>query len=153
MQICFGSVPVLHRCIPTGKNVPTETVKELYGLLNSWDIAQQFVSDMYKAWPFIFLSTVLALVLSIIMIALMHYLTKIVSWLICIFVMITSILLSIALWWSYYRIKYKANDKVEYSLLEEFVRNETAIYTLAILATIFMVGINLFYNNINYQSI
>lgn len=49
------SSPVLHRCIPTGKNAPGEQVVEMYDLVNSWSAAQQALSDLYVTWPFILL--------------------------------------------------------------------------------------------------
>ncbi len=65
----------------------------------------------------------------------MHWLTHLISWLICIFVVIASVAITVVLWMTYYNIKDVQNE----SLLQEFVRNETAIYVLAIIATIVMV--------------
>lgn len=101
----YESKPVLHRCVPTDKDAPGKSVRELYGLLNSWDATQQLLSDLYTTWPVVLLLVFIALVFSIILIALMHWLTKLVSWLICIFVAIASIALTIILWWTYYSIK------------------------------------------------
>ncbi|XP_055376186.1 choline transporter-like 1 isoform X2 [Condylostylus longicornis] len=135
----YESTPVLHRCLPTGKNAPKEMIKNAYKLLNNWDIAQQFLSDLYKTWPIMALLASFALLLSIILVAFMHWLTKIVSWLICIFVVIASIAFTVVLWWAYYSMKQKKDLSVKYSMLEEFLRNETAIYVLAIIATIIMI--------------
>lgn len=57
----YESTPVLHRCIPTGKNAPGEQVREMYDLVNSWSAAQQLLSDLYVTWPFILLMSVGAL--------------------------------------------------------------------------------------------
>lgn len=78
------------------------------------------------------------LVLSIVIIALMHVLTSIISWLICILVVISSVAITVVLWWTYYSIRHDGNLEV-HSLLQEFVRNETAVYVLAIMATVVMV--------------
>lgn len=77
--------------------------------------------------------------LSIVIIALMHWLTHLISWLICIFVVIASIAITVILWMTYYNIKHDLDVNEAHSLLQEFVRNETAIYVLAIIATIIMV--------------
>lgn len=135
----FESTQVLHRCMPNSANVHLKQVKDAYKLLNSWDVAQQFLSDVYKTWPIMIMLSVLALLISIVLVAFMHYLTKIVSWLICIFVIIASVALTAVLWWSYYRLKHKQDLNIKYSMLEEFVRNETAVYVLAIIATIVMI--------------
>lgn len=40
------SKPILHRCIPTkGKII------DAYDTINSWSVAQQLFSDVYKTWP------------------------------------------------------------------------------------------------------
>lgn len=69
----------------------------------------------------------------------MHVLTSIISWLICVFVAISSICLCGILWWTYYNIKHNVDINAKHSLLQEFVRNETAVYVLAIIATVVMV--------------
>lgn len=73
--------------------------------------------------------------LSIILIGLLHYLTHIISWLICIFVGVASIALTVLLWWTYYDIKNK-KEHAELSQLAQFVQNETAVYVFAIIATV-----------------
>lgn len=130
------STPVLHRCVPKGN---VEYTKELYGLLNSWDIAQQFLGDIYSTWHYIAILCGFALLLSIVLVIMMHWLTRIVSWLICILVIVASTALCAVLWYAYYNIKHKVDLKVHYSMLEEFIRNEQAVFVLAILATITMV--------------
>lgn len=69
----------------------------------------------------------------------MNWLTHLISWLICIFVAIASIGITGILWWTYYDIRHTSDSKVKWSILEEFVRNETGVYVLAIIATIVMV--------------
>lgn len=69
----------------------------------------------------------------------MHYLSTIISWLICVLVVIVSACLTGTLWWAYYSVKAKHQMEIKYSFVEEYLRNETAIYVLAIVATIVMV--------------
>lgn len=52
---------------------------------------------------------------------------------------IASIGITGILWWTYYDIRHTSDSKVKWSILEEFVRNETGVYVLAIIATIVMV--------------
>lgn len=49
----YQSTPVLHRCIPNGRNAPKDQVRDMYDLVNSWSAAQQFLSDLYVTWPLI----------------------------------------------------------------------------------------------------
>lgn len=130
--------PVLHRCIPTGKNAPLKGVKDLYSLISSWDFVEQTARDLYKSWHIIALVCVISLVLSVILIGLLHYLTQIISWLICIFVAVASIAITVLLWMTYYDIKNK-KDHAELSQLAQYVQNETAVFVFAIIATMYTV--------------
>ena len=133
LPIYEGS-PVLHRCVPSGKNAPGKEVKELYNLISSWDFVEQTSRDLYKSWHIILIVCGISLVLSVILIGLLHYLTQMISWLICIIVGVVSIALTVLLWWTYYDIKTK-KDNAELSQLAQFVQNETAVYIFAIIAT------------------
>lgn len=135
----YESSSVLHRCIPSGKNAPTKVVKDMYALVNSFGAAQQVFSDIYKTWPTVLLLVGLSLIFSIVLIMMLHWLTAIISWLICIFVAVASIGITAVLWWSYYKQKHSIDTDTKLSYLEELVRNETTIYVLAILATCIMI--------------
>ncbi|XP_058461950.1 choline transporter-like 1 [Malaya genurostris] len=135
----YEATPVLHRCIPTGKNAPLHHVKDMYALINSWGAAQQVFSDLYKTWPTVVLICGLSLIFSIVLITMLHVLTAIISWVICIFVAVASIAITGLLWWSYYKAKHNMDVDPKLSYLEELVRNETTIYVLAIAATCIMI--------------
>ncbi|XP_073836524.1 choline transporter-like protein 1 isoform X1 [Musca autumnalis] len=132
----YESSPVLHRCMPKSKNAP---VKDMYNMLNSWDTAQQFLGDIYSTWHFIAIICGLSFLISIALVILMHWLSRIVSWLICVLVIVASIGLTGALWYTYYSVKNKEKNNIQFSYLEEFTRNEQAVFTLAIIATITMI--------------
>jgi solute carrier family 44 (choline transporter-like protein), member 1 len=127
------STALFHRCIPAGKNAPLKEIKELYNVVSHWDFVEQTGRDLYKSWHIILIVCVISLVFSLILIGLLHYLTHIISWLICIFVGIASIAITALLWWTYYDLKNKKNTG-ELSFAQ-FAGNETAIYVFAILAT------------------
>ncbi|XP_017107767.2 choline transporter-like 1 [Drosophila bipectinata] len=131
-----ASSPVLHRCIPKGTG---EKVQNFYDMLNNWDVAQQFLGDIYSTWHIIAMVCGIALLISIALVTMMHWLSRIVSWVICVLVIVASVGLTAALWYAYYNIRYKSGINTQYSLLEEFVRNQQAVLTLAVLATITMI--------------
>lgn len=138
----YRSSPVLNRCVPSMKAVPTDLkqdVKNVYALLNSWGTAEQLLSDLYTTRWFVLTMCIVALVLSIVLIGFLHYLTTVISWLICILVGTASVMLVAVLWWTYYSIKKGHSLESKYSYLEELIKNETAIYVIAICATIFMI--------------
>ncbi|XP_053955817.1 choline transporter-like 1 [Anastrepha ludens] len=130
----YEESPVLHRCMPKGKNA-----SELYKLLNSWDVAQQFLGDIYSTWHIVAIICGFALLMSIVLVTLMHWMSRIISWLICVLVIVASTALTAALWYAYYSIRHKSKLNAQYSMLEEFIRNEDAVYILAILATITLI--------------
>lgn len=47
----YYSDPIIHRCIPRPvKDVLTQIISNLYGVLNSWDAVEQVLSDLYGTW-------------------------------------------------------------------------------------------------------
>lgn len=134
-ELVYNSIPVLNRCIPKAiKDVGV--IANLYGFINSWDIIEQILGDLYKTWKEILSLSFLAFVLSLFMIAIFHLLAHIVTWIVMILVTITTIGGSILLWWTYIEIK-KTLDKTDPNqLLEESVRNERAFLAFSIIATI-----------------
>ncbi|XP_036220296.2 choline transporter-like 1 [Bactrocera oleae] len=130
----YEESPVLHRCMPKGNNA-----KELYNLLNSWDVAQQFLADIYSTWHIVAIICGISLLISIALVTLMHWMSRIISWLICVLVIVASLALTAALWYAYYSIRNKSHANAQFSMLEEFIRNEEAVYILAILATIALI--------------
>lgn len=47
----YSSTPVLNRCIPKAiQDVGETIISNLYGLINSWDVIEQVLGDLYKTW-------------------------------------------------------------------------------------------------------
>lgn len=69
----------------------------------------------------------------------MNWVTNIISWFICIFVTVASIAITVILWLTYYDVSHQQDTTIKFSRLEEFIRNENALYALAIIASIVMV--------------
>lgn len=73
------------------------------------------------------------------MIGLMGVLTSIISWIICVFAVISSVAVTIVLWITYFDIRKTQDNQIKYTQFEEFLRNETVIHATAIIATVIMV--------------
>lgn len=73
------------------------------------------------------------------MIGLMSVITSVISWVICIFAVISSIAVTVVLWIAYFDMRKKENEEIDSTLFEEFLRNETVLYATAIIATVIMV--------------
>lgn len=58
MTFEFCSSPVLNRCVP---KVAEALISNFYGLLNSWDVIEQILGDLYNTWKEILGLTVLSL--------------------------------------------------------------------------------------------
>ncbi|CAD1481259.1 unnamed protein product, partial [Heterotrigona itama] len=106
----YNSTPVLNRCIPKAiKDVGETIIANLYGLINSWDIIEQILGDLYKTWREILSLSFLAFAGSAL------------------------------LWWTYIEIKRTLDKTNPNQLLEESVRNERAFLAFSIIATIITV--------------
>lgn len=47
----YESIPILNRCIPKALKDATATlISNLYGVLNSWEVIEQILGDLYKTW-------------------------------------------------------------------------------------------------------
>ncbi|XP_029154724.1 CTL-like protein 1 isoform X2 [Nylanderia fulva] len=136
----YPSTPVLNRCIPKAVQDVGETIiSNLYGLINSWDVIEQVLGDLYKTWKQILALSFLACVLSILTISIFHLLASLVTWIIIVLVSIACTAGTILLWMTYIDIK-KTLDKTDPNeLLEESVRNERAFLAFSIIATIITI--------------
>lgn len=79
-------------------------------------------------------------VLSIVVIAMMNWVTNIISWFICIFVTVAAVAITIILWLTYYDVSHQQETTIKFSQFEEFIRNENALYAMAIIASIVLVS-------------
>ncbi|KAF7399237.1 hypothetical protein HZH68_007829 [Vespula germanica] len=136
----YNSIPILNRCIPKAVQDVGETIiSNLYGLINSWDVIEQILGDLYKTWREILALSFLAFVLSLFMITIFHLLASIVTWIVMILVSIASVAGTGLLWWTYIGIKRTLDKTDPNQLLEESVRNERAFLIFSIIATIITI--------------
>lgn len=73
----------------------------------------------------------------------MNWVASIISWFICVFVTVASIAITVILWMTYYDVSQEKQRDVGYSQFEEFIRNENALYAMAIIASIVVVSIEM----------
>lgn len=71
----------------------------------------------------------------------MNWVTSIISWLICIFVTVASIAITVILWLTYYDVRHQQDTAIKFSQFDEFLRNENALYAMAIIASIVLVRV------------
>lgn len=132
-----ASSPVMNRCVPdTAVGLANDLLHSIYAYLNSIDALQQVVSDLYASWReiagMIFLSCIMALVV----VLLIHFLAKIVSFLIMILASLALMAITGVFWWTYLDIKFGLDSLPVETLLEESSKNEHAFLIYAVVATI-----------------
>ncbi|XP_027224567.2 choline transporter-like 1 [Penaeus vannamei] len=137
----YHSDPVLNRCVPVEGEGPAGLVYNLYGYLNSLDILEQVLADLYASWHLVLIFIFITLSISCVVMLLLHYMAGLVSYAIMIAVMIVSTALTVLLWWSYISVHLQLDNAPLDQILEETVRNERALLIYAIIATIMTVAL------------
>ncbi|KAJ1531974.1 hypothetical protein ONE63_000611 [Megalurothrips usitatus] len=136
----YYSGAVLHRCIPKPvKEVASQVIGGMYSFLNSWDTVEQVLSDLYDTWEVILALCGLALVLALFVVAVLHFVASLVSYIIMIAVSVACVVGTGILWYTYGSIKWTLDHTPENELLDKSIHNERAIFWYAILATVFTV--------------
>ncbi|XP_037801319.1 choline transporter-like 1 [Penaeus monodon] len=135
------SNPVLNRCVPVEGEGPAGLVYNLYGYLNSLDILEQVLADLYASWHLVLIFIFITLGISCVVMLLLHYMAGLVSYAIMIAVMIVSTALTVLLWWSYISVHLQLDNAPLDQILEETVRNERALLIYAIIATVMTVAL------------
>ncbi|KAI5712552.1 hypothetical protein M8J75_009241 [Diaphorina citri] len=136
----YKSTPILNRCVPEAvKDITEEVLSGVYGLLNSWKLVQQILSDVYKAWPQILGFTFLSLILSLVVVSMLHILAGMIAYIILCAICATSIVGTVFVWWTYYRVKVKLDNTPFSQLLEENVHNEHALCIYGIICVVLTV--------------
>ncbi|KAG7166518.1 CTL-like protein 1-like [Homarus americanus] len=137
----FQSKPVLNRCVPLKGEGPSGLVYNLYGYLNTMDILEQVLADLYASWHLILIFIFITLGLSCAVMLCLHFIAGIVSYAVMIAVSVASVVATVLLWWSYASIHLQLDSSPSDSLLDETVRNERALLVYAILSTIITLAL------------
>ncbi|XP_034241334.1 CTL-like protein 1 [Thrips palmi] len=136
----YYSGSVLHRCVPKPvKELAAQVVGGIYSFLNSWDTIEQVLSDLFDTWEVILALCGLALVLALFLVAILHFVASMVSYIIMIAVSIACVVATGILWYAYASVKWSLDSTDPMEHLEKSIHNERAILVYAILATIFTV--------------
>lgn len=58
----YESIPILHRCFPKpAKNVVEDVLANFYNIVNSWEIIEQTLTDLYSSWKELIIFSFVAL--------------------------------------------------------------------------------------------
>ncbi|CAI6366054.1 unnamed protein product [Macrosiphum euphorbiae] len=136
----YKSHHVMNRCVPEELNNQTlPLIYNIYGMMNDWDFTEEILNDLYKTWPQMLYYTILAFVLTFIIILLIHLLTKVIAYILLIGVSLMVIVNVFLLWWEYFTLKKRLDNTIEAQTLSADVCNEHTFLILSILFTLFSV--------------
>uniref|UniRef100_A0A8C4P1P9 Choline transporter-like protein n=1 Tax=Dicentrarchus labrax TaxID=13489 RepID=A0A8C4P1P9_DICLA len=134
------AVPVFHRCIPMDISCYAEFAQAFVTFVSDNTVLRRVVAGVMASKEIIMGLCVLALVLSLIMMVVIRYISKVLVWILTVLVIIGSIGGTGVLWWLYVDHR-KALDNNTISVFGKEVAsdNVTALLVYAIGATIFTV--------------
>lgn len=133
-------IPVFHRCIPKNITCYAEFMQAFATFVNDNTVLPRVIAGVLASKEIIMGLCLLALVLSLIMMVVIRYISKVLVWILTVLVIIGSIGGTAVLWWLYVDHK-KAHDSGTLSAFGKQVAsdNVTALLVYAIVATVFTV--------------
>ncbi|XP_074486118.1 choline transporter-like protein 1 [Sebastes fasciatus] len=134
------SIPLLHRCIPVDVGCYAEFAQAFVTFVSDNSVLRRLVAGVMASKEIIMGLCVLALALSLIMMVVIRYITKVLVWILTVLVIIGSLGGTGVLWWLYADHR-KALDSNTLSVFGKEVAsdNVTALLVYAIVATVFTV--------------
>uniref|UniRef100_A0A3Q2P2V9 Choline transporter-like protein n=1 Tax=Fundulus heteroclitus TaxID=8078 RepID=A0A3Q2P2V9_FUNHE len=128
--------PIFHRCIPADIGCYAEFAQAFFTFVSDNTVLRRVISGVMTSKEIIMGLCVLALVLSLIMMVVIRYISKLLVWILTVLVIIGSVGGTGVLWWLY--ADYKL-DLTSNSTSEVMADNGKALLVYAIGATIFTV--------------
>ncbi|XP_068445021.1 choline transporter-like protein 1 isoform X2 [Clinocottus analis] len=134
------SVPLLHRCVPVDIDCYAKFAQAFITFVSDNSVLRRVIAGVMASKEIIMGLCVLALVLSLILMVVIRYITKVLVWILTVLVIIGSIGGTGVLWWLYADHR-KALDSNTLSVFGKEVASDNvkALLVYAIVATIFTV--------------
>ncbi|KAF0289717.1 CTL-like protein 1 [Amphibalanus amphitrite] len=133
-----ATVAVQRRCVPApGSDIPVESVYDQFAALNTvGGMARQVAADVYAAWQQIAWLTGAAVLLSLLMVSLLHWVTRAAGLLLTLTAAAALLTGTGLLWWTYASLKLDLDHTPPERILLAAALNETALLVGAIAASI-----------------
>lgn len=134
------SVPVFHRCIPMDIVCYAEFIQAFVTFVSDNSVLHRITAGVMASKEIIMGLCVLALVLSLLMMVVIRYISKVLVWILTILVIVCSIGGTGVLWWLYadHRIALNSNSTSVFGK-EVVSDNVKSLLIYAIIATVFTV--------------
>lgn len=138
----LASQPILNRCIPKDLvALGTNVTSDIIGFLNTSDLLQKILNDLYMSWKEMLVLCFIAVAFSGLMVLLIRFLASAIVWVILTVSILGSIAGTAFLWWTYVDIKNKLNkdEAISLPLLDVEINSERAFLVYSIIATVLTV--------------
>ncbi|XP_038124980.1 choline transporter-like protein 1 [Cyprinodon tularosa] len=134
------AAPIFHRCIPVDISCYAEFAQAFITFVNDNTVLRRVVAGVMTSKEIIMGLCVLALVLSLIMMVVIRYISKLLVWILTVLVIIGSVGGTAILWWLYADHRFALSQNSTDVFGKEVAKdNEKALLVYAIGATIFTV--------------
>ncbi|KAH3695270.1 choline transporter-like protein 1 isoform X1 [Dreissena polymorpha] len=137
-----ASQPLLNRCIPFNLLSKATAVSEkIIRFLNSNDMFQKVLSDLYACWKEMLVLCFIAIAFSGLMVLLIRFLAAVIVWIILAVAILGSIAGTAFLWWTYVDVRNKVqkDEAINMPLLDVELNSERAFLVYSIVATVLTV--------------
>ena len=133
-----ASVVVQKRCVPAPEsNVSAESVFDQFAALNTFGgLARQVAADVHAAWQEIAWLTLAAVLLSLLMVSLLHWVTRAAGLLLTLTAAVALLTGTGLLWWTYASLKLDLDHTPPERILLAAALNETSLLVGAIAASV-----------------
>ncbi|KAI4905809.1 hypothetical protein NFI96_017014 [Prochilodus magdalenae] len=132
-----NSLPVFHRCTPADISCYSKFAEALITFVSDNSVLHRVITGVMTSKETIMGLCLLSLVLSIILMAVIRYISALLVWLVTAIVVLGSLGGSGILWWLYVDHRVSANSTLPANELQVAKDNEKALLVYAIAATIF----------------
>ncbi|KAM9792572.1 choline transporter-like protein 1 [Neosynchiropus ocellatus] len=134
------AVPLFNRCVPTDLGCFAEFAQAFVSFVSDNNVLRRVVAGLMASKDIIMGLCVLALVLSLIMMVIIRYISKVLVWILTVLVVIGTLAGTGVLWWLYVDHKMALENKTHSVFGKEVASdNVTALLIYAIVATVFTV--------------
>ncbi|XP_060093090.1 choline transporter-like protein 1 isoform X2 [Heteronotia binoei] len=132
-------IPFFHRCAPVNISCYAKFAEALITLVSDSSVLHRLISGVMTCREIILGLCLLSLVLSMIMMVIIRYISRVVVWILTILVVLGSLGGTGVLWWLYAKQRMSPSDTLTVDQLQIAKDNSQALLIYAIAATVFTV--------------
>ncbi|XP_044299886.1 choline transporter-like protein 1 isoform X1 [Varanus komodoensis] len=132
-------IPFFHRCAPVNISCYAKFAEALITFVSDSSVLHRLISGVMTCREIILGLCLLSLVLSMIMMVIIRYISRVLVWILTILVVLGSLGGTVVLWWLYAKQRKAPSDTLTIDQLQIAKDNRQALLIYAIAATVFTV--------------